>query len=380
MRYVTYPGTDKKVSVVGFGGLRFDLQKTDEENAELILYAYEKGINYFDTAPGYCDDRSEKIFGVAFGKLKEQGKTDFYVSTKSKPKMCPTKELTIASVKRSLEIMGISKIHFYHVWCLRSLDQYELSMKEGGQYEGLKWCQEQGMIEHLCFSSHQPGEEVVTVLNEHKFIGVTMGINLLNFPYRWAGVEHAYNEGYGVVAMNPLCGGTIPLHEKELSFLAAPGETVTQAALRFNIASPEITVSLIGFASKHDIDAACEMADKATPFTKQDLDVIKERFQGATQAICTGCGYCRVCPKGINIPGYMLLYNEKQMFHKTEEEMIEMVYGLEYYNYTANTVGRAADCIKCGKCEQECTQHLNITERLIETARWEGQTKDTVTV
>lgn len=380
MKYVTYPGTDKQVSVVGFGGLRFDLNKTDEENAEMILYAYEKGINYFDTAPGYCEDRSEKIFGVAFRKLLAEGKNDFYVSTKSKPKMCPTKELAIASVKRSLEVMGIPKIHFYHVWCIRKMEHYELSMEEGGQYEGLKWCQEEGLIDHLCFSSHQPGEEVVEVLDAHTFAGVTMGINLLNFPYRWKGVDHAYKEGYGVVAMNPLCGGTIPTHEKELAFLAEPEETATQAALRFNIASKEITISLIGFGKNSDIDEACDMADHAKPFTEADLEAIKEKFQGVTKEICTGCGYCRVCPKGINIPGYMLLYNEKQMFHKTEEEMIEMVYGLEYYNYSANTEGKAGDCIKCGNCQQECTQHLSIVERLEAIARWESQTEDTITV
>ncbi len=380
MKYVKYPGTEKEVSVVGFGALRFDLNKTDEENAKLVVYAYEKGINYFDTAPGYCNDRSEKILGIAFRQLQSEGKSDFYVSSKSKPKMCPTKEMAIESVKRSIEIMGVSKIDFYHVWCIRSMDQYELSMEAGGQYEGLKWCQEQGLIEHLCFSSHQPGEEVVQVLDQHKFIGVTMGINLLNFPYRWAGVEHAHREGYGVVAMNPLCGGTIPTHEKELAFLASEGESVTQAALRFNIASPEITISLIGFGRFSDIDEACEMADHATPFTKEDLEEIKDKFQGRTKEICTGCGYCRVCPKGINVPGYMLLFNEKQMFHKTDEEMIEMVYGLEYFNYAANTIGKAGDCIHCKKCEKECTQHLNITERLAKIAEWESSTEDTVTV
>ncbi|MEF9941187.1 MAG: aldo/keto reductase [Lachnospiraceae bacterium] len=380
MKYVNYPGTDKRVSVVGFGGLRFNMELSDEENANMVLYAYEKGINYFDTAPGYCDDRSERIFGIAFRRLLAEGKDAFYVSTKSKPKMCPTKEMVIDVVKHSLEVLGVPKINFYHVWCIRKMEHYELSMKKGGQYEGLKWCQEQGLIDHICFSSHQPGEEVVQVLDEHKFMGVTMGINLLNFPYRWAGVEHAYKEGYGVVAMNPLCGGTIPTHEKELAFLASPGETVTQAALRFNIASPEITVSLVGFGCMQDIDEACAMADEANPFTKEDLESIKKKFNGATKEICTGCGYCRVCPKGINIPGYMLLYNEKQMFHKTKEEMVEMVYGLEYYNYTANTKGRAKDCIACGKCEQECTQHLPIISRLKEIAEWESQTTDTITV
>lgn len=380
MKYTTYPGTNKNVSVVGFGGLRFDLDQSDEENAKMILYAYEKGINYFDTAPGYCDDRSEKIFGIAFRQLLAEGKTDFYVSTKSKPKVCPTKESVIEAVKRSLSIMGLKKIDFYHVWCIRKMEHYELCMQKGGQYEGLLWCQEQGLIDQICFSSHQPGEEVVKVLDEHRFSGVTMGINLLNFGYRWKGVVHAHNRGYGVVAMNPLCGGTIPSHEKELAFLAESGETATQAALRFNIASPEITISLVGFGKFSDIDDACAIADAGHAFSEEDLARIQSKFSEAANSICTGCGYCRICPKGINIPGYMLLYNEKHLFGKTTEEMIEMVYGLEYYNYTANTIGHAADCIACGKCEQECTQHLPIIERLKECAQWESQTEDTITI
>jgi len=380
MKYIKYPGTDKMVSVVGFGGLRFDLDKTDEENAELVLYAYEKGINYFDTAPGYCDDRSEIILGVAFKKLIAQGKTDFFVSTKSKPKVCPSKELVIESVKKSIERLGVEKIDFYHVWCVRNMDHYELSMQKDGQYEGLVWCKENGLIDNICFSSHQPGNEVVDVLKSGNFTGVTMGINLLNFPYRWEGANYAYENGYGVVAMNPLSGGTIPNHEKELAFLAAPGETVTQAALRFNISTPEITVSLVGFSSNPDIDEACIIADSATSFTKEDLKIIEERFNGNSNSICTGCGYCRVCPKDINIPAYMLLYNEKHLFNKTDEEMIDMVYGLEYYNYTANTVGRANDCIECGKCEKECTQHLSIINRLKECSAWESKTTDHITV
>lgn len=380
MRYVNYPGTNNEVSVVGFGGLRFDLSKSDEENAKLLLYAYNKGINYFDTAPGYCDDRSEKIFGIAFRILLSQGKKNFFVSTKSKPKVCPTKEKVIESVRHSIEVLGVPKIDYYHVWCLRNMQQYELSMKDGGQYEGLLWCQENGLIDHICFSSHQPGDEVIDVLNSKNFKGVTMGINLLNFPYRWSGVTHAYNNGYAVVAMNPLSGGTIPSHEKELSFLSDSDETVTKAALRFNIASPEITISLIGFNNTKEIDEACQMADEGLAFDKADLERIKMKFDGSTNSICTGCGYCRVCPQGINIPGYMLLYNEKQLFKKSDKEMVEMVYGLEYYNYTANTIGRAGNCIECGKCETECTQHLPIINRLHECHNWESMTIDTVTV
>lgn len=86
MRYVEYGKTGKMVSVVGYGGLRFDLEKSNQENADLVKYAYEKGINYFDTAPGYCDDRSEDIFGLAFRQMIKEGKTDFMYQLKKSQK------------------------------------------------------------------------------------------------------------------------------------------------------------------------------------------------------------------------------------------------------------------------------------------------------
>lgn len=93
-------------------------------------------------------------------------------------------------------------------------------MKPGGQYEGLLKCKEEGLIDHIVFSSHQPGDEVLQVLDDNKFEGVTMGINLLNFPYRWKCVEYAYKKNYGVVAMNPLNVGAVPQHKDALSFLS----------------------------------------------------------------------------------------------------------------------------------------------------------------
>lgn len=380
MKYVKYGNTNKDVSVVGFGGLRFDLDKSNEENAKLIKYAYDKGINYFDTAPGYCNGRSEDIFGVAFREMIKEGKSDFYVSTKGRPTVYDTAQKAISGVKESLERLGVPKIHFYHVWCIRKMDHYELAMKKGGQYEGLLKCKEEGLIDHIVFSSHQSGDEVINVLNESKFEGVTMGINLLNFPYRWNGVKYAYENGYGVVAMNPLSGGSIPAHEKELSFLSESGETATEVALRFNISAKPITVTLIGFNNYKEIDEACKIADESKPFTEDDIENLKNKLDKNMNEICTGCGYCKVCPEGINIPGYMLFYNEKQMFKKSDEEMINEVYGLEYWNYTMNAKKFSKDCIKCGKCQRECTQHLPIVDRLKEISVWEEKGTNNVTV
>lgn len=380
MKYVTYGKTDKSVSIIGFGGLRFDLSKTNEELSYLLDYAYDKGINYFDTAPGYCDERSEDIFGIAIRRLLKEGKTDFYVSTKGRPTVFDTSERAIEGVKSSIDKLGVKKIDFYHIWCLRNMDHYDLAMKPGGQYDGLKRCQEEGLIDHIVFSSHQPGEQVEALIESGDFEGVTMGLNILNYGYRRKSAEKALEKGVGVVAMNPLSGGTIPDHEEALGFLGREGETATEAAIRFNLSCECIDVTLIGFNNKKEIDAACQIADGIESFDVNGYDEVQKKLGSRMESVCTSCGYCKVCPLEINIPGYMLFYNEKEMFQKTDEEMSAMTYGLEYWNYTQNSQVKSGDCIGCGACENECTQHLPIVNRLKEIHLWETTAEDFVQV
>jgi len=127
MIYKEYGKTGEKVSVIGFGGMRFDISKSKEENTELLRYANAEGINYFDTAPTYCEDQSEDIFGIAFKNMP----ADFYVSTKGNPHEFNTAKKAKEAVKKSLDRLGIPKIHFYHIWCLLKMEHYELAMKPG---------------------------------------------------------------------------------------------------------------------------------------------------------------------------------------------------------------------------------------------------------
>ena len=145
MFYKQYGQTNKKVSSVGFGGMRFDTSKSNEENAELLLYAYSKGVNYFDTAPVYCDDKSEDIFGIALKEMAKE-RDNFYVSTKGMPEKYDTADKARAAVEKSLERLNVDKIDFYHVWCIRKMEYYELAMKKGGQYEGLMRCKEKTIV------------------------------------------------------------------------------------------------------------------------------------------------------------------------------------------------------------------------------------------
>lgn len=366
MIYKTYGRTGKKVSAVGFGGMRFDLSRSMEENAELVRYANSRGINYFDTAPGYCEDKSEEIFGLAFKNMPGQ----FFSSTKGMPVNFDTAQKAYDAVKKSRDRLGVEKIDFYHIWCIREMAHYDLAMKPGGQYEGLLRAKEDGLLEHIVLSSHQPGYEVKRIFDEGKVEGVLLGVNILNFPYRWEGVQGGFDQGYGIVAMNPLGGGAIPGHEKELAFLAEGDETPTEAALRFVIASPQITVALNGFTTREHIDMACRIADEAEPFTNDKIEAIKARVGESMNEACTGCGYCDKCPEGIAIPSFMQFYNEKQMFGKTDEQMKKDVQGAYGWGILVGNRGEASKCIECGLCETECTQHLPIINRLKEFVAW----------
>ncbi len=267
MIYKQYGTTGLRLSAVGFGGMRFDTSRSREENAELVHHAFSKGINYFDTAPDYCDGQSEAIFGLAFRDMPGE----YYVSTKGMPYRFDTADKARKAVEQSLKTMGIPYIDVYHIWCLRKMEHYEIAMQKGGQYEGLLKCKEEGLIKHIALSSHQPGSDIKQMVADGKVEGILLGVNLLNFPYRWDGVQAAYEGGLGVVAMNPLGGGIIPQHEELLSFLAGPDETPTQAALRFVISCPQITVALNGFTTRAQVDFACDIVDSASAFTEEDL-------------------------------------------------------------------------------------------------------------
>ena len=375
MRYNRYGKTDAQVSEVGFGGMRFDTSRPNSENAELLLHAYSQGINYFDTAPFYCDDKSEDIFGIALRQMAGE-RDNYYVSTKGTPADFDTADKARAGVEKSLKRLGVEKIDFYHVWCVRKMGQYESAMKKGGQYEGLLRCKDEGLIDNIAISTHLTGREIGSFIKKKEFEGILLGINILNFLYRWDGVEAACDGGVGVVAMNPLCGGLIPQYEKELGFLGGQGETPTEAALRFCISCRQIAVALVGFTTKEHIDTACRAAGNSREFSESEIENLKSHLSKNMDSLCTGCGYCLgVCPQGIPVANYMQYYNEKVLFGKSDKEMIDQAKFHREWKLLANNKADSEDCTQCGECEGVCTQHLNIVERLAETAKWESSIK-----
>ena len=152
MLYRPYGKTGKQISVISAGTMRFATPVTPrvmEESAAVLLRAYEKGINYFDTAPLYCDDRSEEITGLAIRQMKPG---TFHVSTKCN---AADADGLRRGLERSLQRIGVDRIQFFHIWCLLRPEEWE-ERKRGGAVAAALRAKEEGLIEHLVFSSHMP--------------------------------------------------------------------------------------------------------------------------------------------------------------------------------------------------------------------------------
>ncbi len=350
-----YGNTGKDVSVIGCGGMRFASPIDMEASAEIILHAYNKGINYFDTAPFYCDDKSEEIFGAAFKQMQPD---TFYTSTKCSS---PDGGELRKSLERSLERLGVEKITFFHIWCVYTLEVWQ-SRLDGGAVAAAFKAKEEGLIEHVCVSSHMPGDDFLLMLDDAPLDGFTLGYCAINSTYRQAAIDLAGRRGLGVVTMNPLGGGLIPQNAERFDFLRGPNDrSVVEAALRFNVSQPAISCALVGFSEKSHVDQAVAAVENFEPYDKAHLDKIQNSLKGSTgfNDLCTCCKYCLPCPAGINVPAMMDAYNYRILQGDKPENVLNRL----KWHWSVPPES-AADCTDCGLCEEHCTQHLPICERL----------------
>jgi predicted aldo/keto reductase-like oxidoreductase len=356
MLHKPYGKTGINASAIGFGAMRFTNQEDTEQCASLVKYAYDKGITYFDTAPGY--GKSEELLGVAFKTmLKERAQRSFTVSSK-------TFGGDPASVRRDLETsltrMGLEYLDFYHMWCILTPESYAERKRNGAlkEFEKLK---DEGLIRHICVSSHMTGGDIGTLLADYPFEGVLLGYSAMNFAYREAALDAAAKAGLGVVAMNPLGGGLIPREPTRFDFVRTRSdETVVEGALRFILNDPRITVALVGFSNTNQVDEAVRAADGFQPLSAGQTETIRSGLRAAFNELCTGCQYCDQCPQGIPIPRFLDAYNHL-VLGDGPQGMINRLKWHWGISLEDNTLDR---CNRCGLCETVCTQKLPIPDRL----------------
>lgn len=356
MIYRNYGSTGIKVSAIGFGGMRFENQNDVDACASLVKAAYDKGINYFDTAPGY--GKSEDFYGIAFKEIqKSRNEKPFYVATKtSKSRPHEIRR----DLEKSLKRMDLDYIDFYHVWCVLSLDGYKKRKQKGAlkEFERLK---DEGLIKHICISTHITGPEIELVLQDYPFEGILLGYSAMNFAYRDAGLDAAAARKCVVVVMNPLGGGIIPQHPERFSFVKTRSdETVVEGALRFLLNDPRITVSLVGLSNQKQLSQAISAFEGFRVLPPESITKIRGSLNQAFNELCTGCSYCDNCPNGIPVPKLMDAYNQYILSGK----QVSMLNRLRWHWGIQLGDDCLRSCVECGICEAACTQKLPICERL----------------
>jgi predicted aldo/keto reductase-like oxidoreductase len=358
--YREFGKTGKKVSIIGMGGMRFKQEEYEggsyEKSSEIVKRAYQLGVNYFDTAPDYCDGHSEKIYGHAF---KSMDRSKFYVSTKCGLWNAKNSSDAWKMIEQSLKRMNLEKIDFYNMWSILTLDDYKEYLKKDGIFEAAMQAKEQGLIDHICFTTHLSGEDIAKVANDGIYEGVTLGYNAINFAYRQEGIDACHKANLGIVTMNPLGGGIIPQNPSYFEFLKEGDDSLVVSALKFILSQNKATLAIPGFSSVEEVEEAVKATKNLNNVPSDYLEKMALNLTEELNTLCTTCGYCDSCPELIPIPQLLESYNmhiltkgdDKKMFGRME-------------NHWGVDPQWAAKCIACGQCEELCTQKLPIIERL----------------
>ena len=345
MLYHQYGSTGIEVSAIGFGGMRLENIKNEQACVELVLAAYDAGINYFDTAPIYCQSKSESRFGAAFAEMKKtRSQKPFWVATKT---FAASPADIRKDLERSLARLQVDCIDFYHAWCIIRPEDYH-SRKAKGMLKTFEKLRDEGLIRYICVSTHMNGQDIAMLLQDYPFTGVLLGYSVMNFAYREEAIQTASKMGRAVVVMNPLGGGLIPQYPERFSFVKTQeNENVVEGALRFLINDPRISVSLVGFGNKSHLQQALNAVDGYCPISEEQITRIRQELHISFNQLCTACRYCDHCPEKIPVPQLMDAYNNF-LLTGNKQRMLER---LQWHWSILQDKNYLDRCTGCGLCE-----------------------------
>ena len=371
MQYREFGKTSVKISALGFGSMRLPQMRLHDkdvfnvdESIRIIHRAFELGVNYIDTAPGYCDGESEIIVGKALKGWRDK----VYLSTKNPIEDASGEHFT-QRLERSLKELDVDYIDFYHMWGI-NLKTYEESITApNGPLSAALKAKEQGLIKHLSFSFHDDAANLIKLIDTGVFETVLCQYNLLDRSNE-AGIAYAREKGLGVVIMGPVGGGRLGAPSDVIKGLM-PGEVKSSAetALRFVLANQGVTCALSGMGTMEMVEENAQIASNASQLTIAEISAVNaalEENKRLAELYCTGCNYCMPCPNDVNIPLNFRIMNYHRVYNLTDYAR------QEYSNIGTNewSKGKKADeCIECGLCEEKCPQKIEIRKQLKETAK-----------
>ena len=371
---------DLKLSSLGLGSMRLPLKDANddssvdvEETQKMVDYAIEHGINYFDTAWGYHNGESEKVIGKALSKYPRES---FYLATKFPGYDLSNMDKVKEIFEKQLEKCGVEYFDFYlfHNVYEKNVDEY-LNEKYG-ILEYLLEQKKNGRIKHLGFSAHGSLDVMKKFLDKYgKYMEFCqIQLNYLDYKFQdaKAKVDLLKEHNLPIWVMEPLRGGRLSkltdAQEAKLKELR-PDETPTSWAFRFLQSIPEVTMILSGMSSMEQLTSNIETFSEEKPLNEEEkkalMDIVDEMLKVKTLP-CTACHYCvSHCPKGLNIPYLLSLYNE------------HIFTGGGFIAPMAISAlpedKRPSSCIGCKSCERVCPQQIEVSKAMKDFAKLLGE-------
>jgi len=395
MTYRSFPKLgDDKVSILGYGCMRWptmpspdgkgDIIDQDGVN-ELVDYAIEHGVNYFDTSPVYVQGWSEKATGIA---LKRHPRESYYIATKLSNFSNPTRENSLAMYYKSFSELDVDYIDYYLLHSIGGggMENFRRRYVDNGMMDFLMEERKAGKIRHLGWSFHGSKEVFDAMLELHDqyhwdFVQIQM--NYVDWHIAKGsgiGAEYLYNElakrQIPVVIMEPLLGGRlskVPDHIVGRLKQKSPESSVASWAFRF-AGTPEYILSVLsGMTYMEHLQDNIRTYSPLVPLTEEEnqflFDTAKLMEQYPTIP-CNDCKYCMPCPYGIDIPAILLHYNkcvnEGNVPESTQDENYKEARRafLVGYDRSVPKLRQANHCIGCRKCVEHCPQRINIPRQL----------------
>lgn len=369
---------------LGFGLMRLPrLDPNDEKSIDIeqmkqmVDLFLERGFTYFDTAWMYCGHQSERAVKAAL--TSRYPRDSYTLTTKLHALYVHSFEDRDKIFRTQLEKTGVDYFDYYLIH-----DVGPLHNRIFEKYDCYNWLLEkkaQGLVKHVGLSFHDTAaylDEVLTAHPEMEF--VQLQLNYLDWDSEGVQSRKCYEtakkHGKKVIVMEPVKGGSlakVPEEAERLFRSYAPDMSVPSWAIRFAASQENVFMVLSGMSSLAQMEDNTSYMQDFKPLNEEEQAIIRQTVDIINRNItvpCTGCSYCTEgCPKKIAIPQYFSLYN-LDMQESREKEWNSQ--GGYYDNYEGK-FGMAGDCIRCGRCEAICPQHLPIRKYLADVAAHFGK-------
>jgi predicted aldo/keto reductase-like oxidoreductase len=375
MRYRKLGKTGLNISALGFGAMRLPMLGNQDsfdpntpinesEASEMVQYALDQGVYYFDTAYGYHGGKSEKFLG----KTLKNHRSKIMISTKLPSWMVTKTEDFEKFFTEQLEKLCTDYIDFYLIHGL-DRDSWR-KMKNLGVLEFFDNLRTGKRIRFAGFSFHDEVKAFKEIVDEYDWSLCLVQYNYYdeNFQAGTEGIVYAASRGLGVVVMEPLRGGRLveklPPDIQAIWDSSTIKKTPAEMALQWVWDHPEVSTALSGVSTLDQLKDNVRIADKfsETPLSSTErtqIEKVKAAYKSMLMIECTRCGYCMPCPNGVNIPMNFSLYNDMFMFKDPH-------ISIALYNHMMTPEQKASGCSECLSCEDLCPQKILISAKLKE--------------